>query len=307
MTRKLRWIAVAAAATLLSPLASAWWVEGHMRMVHDAASALPDDTPAFFREGEARIAFYSMEPDLWTNADLPALRSSERFNHFFDIELLGGRPVPPSRLEFLLLCRESRLEPSVVGTLPYAVQEWYERLVLAFGEHRKFPPDEAIQNKVLYIAGVLSHYAGDVAQPLHCTVHYDGRASPDGTSPGTGIHLKLDALPGRPEVAAAGAVRRLQVEPIQDALAATVAAIRESNRRVERVYQLEDRLPPVEGPLEVPLDPQVRDLAVECMEAGAVLTASLWHSAWLRSAQLTPPQWLRSLPTRRTASLTAEQ
>jgi len=304
MMRTRRWIATALLAAALSPLAFAWWTEGHAWVVRRAISALPDDMPAFLREGEARIAFYSMEPDLWTNTDLPALRSSERFNHFFDIELLGGRPVPPTRLEFLALCKELQLDPAVVGALPYAVQEWYERLVLAFGEHRKFPQDEAIRDKALYVAGVLSHYSGDVAQPLHCTVHYDGRAAADGTSPRTGIHLKVDALPGRPEIAAADSVQRLQAEPIQDALAATVAAIRQSNGRVERVYRLEDRLPPVEGPLEGPPDPQVRGLVVECMEAGAVLTASLWHLAWVRSAHVPPPEWLKPLPHQRR---TAEQ
>ena len=69
--------------------------------------------------------------------------------------------------------------------------------MLAFAEYRERSGDEAVQAKILYIAGVLSHYTGDASQPLHCTVHHDGRVEPDGTSPGTGIYLKMDALPGQ--------------------------------------------------------------------------------------------------------------
>jgi hypothetical protein len=46
--------------------------------------------------------------------------------------------------------------------------------------------------KILYIAGVLAHYTEDAAQPLHTTVDFDGRLKPDGTSPRSGIHRKVD-------------------------------------------------------------------------------------------------------------------
>jgi len=299
MSNKRVLVCAALLVALSARCSLAWWVEGHVCIDQAAASVLPDEMPRFFRAGGERIASYSMEPDLWTNPDTPALRSSERFNHFLDLELLGGRELPATRGEFYALCRDLELDPAAVGALPYAVGEWYDRLVLAFAEHRRRPADRAIRNKVLYVAGVLSHYAGDASQPLHCTIHYDGRVGPDGVSPRTGIHAKMDALPGnarlRPEEVAEG----LDVVRVEDVFATIVSAIEASNGRVARAYELESRLPPVEGPAQQEVPAEVRGLALERCRAGAELTAALWYSAWVDSAGLQLPDWYVTLPRAR--------
>ncbi len=278
---------------LLARATSAWWTEGHHCIDKAAALVLPAEMPQFFREGADAIASYSMDPDLWKDRKLPALRRAEYSNHYLDLELLEGRDPPATRQEFLTLCRQLKVDADTVGTLPYAIREWHDRLVLAFAEHRRWPDDKAIQAKVLYIAGVLSHYTGDASQPLHCTVHYDGQVGPDGSSPRTGIHLKMDALPGqlgiKPEEAAEG----LKVEAAQDVFATAMAVIRESNKRVETVYRLQDKLPPAEGLVQGEPDEDVRALARESCRAGAQLTAKLWYSAWVASTEMELPEWLR--------------
>jgi hypothetical protein len=92
----------------------------------------------------------------------------------------------------------------VSATLPYAIAEWTERLSIAFAEHRKYPANPYIQNKCLVYAGFLAHYAQDLCMPLHTTIHHDGRANPDGSTPKTGIHPRVDSL-----------VEKLDMQPAQ--------------------------------------------------------------------------------------------
>jgi len=290
-TRQLLCCLIFAAA--LAQASWAWWSEGHEVIDRAAGSVLPSDMPEFFLKGTDTIASYSMEPDLWTGRDLPALRSSESLNHYLDLELLGGRELPRTRDEFLALCCEIKLPPSSVGALPYTIQEWHDRLAVAFAEHRKWPDDKAVQAKILYIAGVLGHYTGDAGQPLHCTLDYDGRTNPDGSSPRTGIHLKMDALPGQLALNPAEVAKGVKAEAVEDIFARALTAINESHKRVDRVYKLEDKLPPVVGPIEGKPDEDVRRLALDCVRTGAELTATAWHSAWVESLNVAVPEWYR--------------
>jgi len=293
MKRKPRLLYGLCIVALASQTALGWWLEGHDCIARAAVSVLPADMPEFFRQGAGTIASYSSEPDLWTGRNVPELRKSERFNHYLDLELLEGRPLPATRGDFEALCRELKLEPAAVGTLPYAIQEWEQRLALAFAQHRDAPDDKAIRAKILYIAGVLSHYTADASQPLHCTVHYDGKAQPGKPSPRTGIHLRMDALPGQLGVEAEDVADGVEIQASGDVFATTIEAILESNGRVGRVYALEDKLPPAEEPIEHEPDADVRALALECCQAGVRLTATVWYSAWVQSESIELPPWQR--------------
>jgi len=292
-----RHLVVAVASVLVCASAFGWWSDGHALIDHAAVLALPHDMPGFFRDGSSAIVSYSTEPDLWSLRSFQALRSAQRADHFLDLELLAGKRLPPTRGEYFVICRGLRLHPDEVGTLPYAIQEYYERLVLAFAAHRKWPDDEGVKAQVLFLAGVLSHYAGDACQPLHCTVHYDGRAKRDAASPRTGIHLKMDALPGQAKLAPAEVARDLEVKASRDVFALTLWTIRQSNLRVDRVYELESWLPSAEDPIadrlaaENRMDARVRALALDCTRAAAGFTAALWYSAWKNSARVELPAW----------------
>ena len=90
---------------------------------------------------------------------------------------------------FCKSCVSNRL-----GLLPYAIAETTYMLSLALAEHHRWPDNQAIQSKCLVYAGLLSHYAEDACMPLHATVHWDGRVLPNGQSPRTGIHSRVDGL-----------------------------------------------------------------------------------------------------------------
>ncbi|MFH1570534.1 MAG: hypothetical protein ABIL09_21270 [Gemmatimonadota bacterium] len=274
-------------ALSLSPhLAWGWWGDGHAIVTRAAAAALPPEAPAFLREGGERAAHCSYDPDLIKSRAVPHLEEAEQPEHFIDLELLQGAPRPDGRYAFLALCARMNLPPARVGLLPYAVVEWSERLTMALAEHRRWPGDEAIQTKALVYAGILSHYAADLCQPLHTTVDYDGRVDGGGRSPHSGVHEKMDALIERrgftPEDLALGAT----VEVLPDLVAAAAATLAASHALVDRVYALEGRLNDTD-------DGEVADFARERGRAAAAFTASLYLTAWQQSADVKLPGWLK--------------
>jgi hypothetical protein len=291
---KFRAVLVAALIIAVCGLALAWWPAGHKIVTTAAVNVLPEDMPKFFRRAGPTLAAYAVDPDVVKNQAVPALAQSEHPRHFIDMELLSGEPVPATRVEFDRLCIKLGTTPDAVGTLPYTIQTEYERLVMAFAEYRKYPRDAAIQAKILYIAGTLSHYTADAVQPLHTTVHFDGRVGTDGKSPRSGIHNRMDALLEncglKPEEVSSG----LKVEAAQDVFSAVMTVIEASSRLVDKVYELEPKLPPAENKTPPAVEKNVRDFAFALARNGAALTATIWYSAWVNSAKVILPGWYDS-------------
>jgi len=281
-------LAACAASALLAVSAAAWHGAGHRRATTAAAALLPDEMPRFFIKGIATIRHCSKDPDLFRLRDFPALRDAEAPEHFIDLEFLGGDPLPPLRYDYASLCRQKRLKPNQVGFLPYAVTEWTHRLTIAFAEHRKWPRNPDIQRKTLVYAGLLAHYAQDLCMPLHTTVHYDGRAAAGRPSPRTGLHAKVDALLGKLD--AAEIARGCDAPRSYDRVfPAVIEELKRSHSLVSRVYELEDLFPAQKDP--IPPDGPVRQFALERARACARFTASLYLTAWRRSAGFQLPEW----------------
>lgn len=265
--------------------AGAWWGNGHVILSEAAVRALPAEVPAFFRAGSSAIAAASIDADLHKNRALPNVNETERAEHFIDLELLEGAHLPAQRYAFIALCYEVGVEPERVGLVPYALAEWTGRLTVAFAEHRRWPDDGAIQAKCLVYAGFVAHYAQDLTQPLHTTVHYDGMKQPDGTRIGKGIHELVDS-----------SVERLGLDPIELAkglelavhdslMSAIVAALDASHARVGSLYDIGDAWEDVD-------DEGMQALCAERARAAAELTGSLLLTAWRRSEGLWLPGWL---------------
>ena len=273
----------------------AWHAKAHQLATRIAAAALPKQMPAFFAAGAETIAHCSQDPDLFRLRANPQLREQQVPEHFFDLELLGGAPIPPSRYVFVDWCARQGLRPSKVGFLPYAVVEWTQRLTIALAEYRRWPDDPHIRRKCLVYAGILSHYAQDLHQPLHLTIHYDGRVAvdgrgrPRGPSPRSGIHAKVDALLEKVHVVPGAFAKTLKPVRFARLLPAVVAEMKRTHGLVGRVYELEKELPAVESPLDP--DSGVGGFARERLRACAEFTASLFLTAWEDSEKFPLPQW----------------
>ena len=283
-------LVVALAATS----AVGWWAAGHRLATRTAVAALGERVPAFFTEGAEAIVHGVSDPDMLRQSGGVELATTEGPNHYFDLELLGGVQVPPTRRRFLELCRDKGLDPAKTGLLPYAVVEWTQRLTVAFAEHRKWPENRYIHAKCLVYAGLLAHYAQDLCQPLHTTVHFDGRTKPDGSSPHTGIHGKMDDLLGRSKLDPTEAAKGIRPQVLEPLLPALLEEIRRSHSLVDRVYALEQQLPTADESWTA--TPAVDELANERLLACAQMTANLYLTAWQKSAKTKLPDWLDRPP-----------
>jgi hypothetical protein len=204
----------------------AWDYAGHRIVNEIALRSLPSDFPAFVREpaNAERIAFLAGEPDRWRNApDLIMKQSGGSWtDHFLDIEQIPAAgldvaKVPSFRYDFILQFaagRATHLEnfPTIdparnadhtrewPGFAPWAIAEYYAKLRSAFGYLKVFeelgtPVEIAnAQANALYVMGVMGHYVGDCAQPLHTTIHHNGWVgpNPNGYTTESGIHSWID-------------------------------------------------------------------------------------------------------------------
>lgn len=290
---------VAAFAALLSPRVLAWWPQGHSIIGEAAVQALPAQMPAFFRAGGASIAHYAQDPDVHKNRDTPLVSDREGPEHYMDLEFLGSRALPPTRHKYLQLCAELKLNAADVGYLPYAIGEWTERLAISFAEHRRYPDNPHIQAKCLVYAGFLAHYAGDMCMPLHNTKDHDGRARPDGSSPRTGIHAKVDSLIEKLNLRPTDLSKDQKIEPLTELLPGVIREMNNSRALIDRTYELEPLLPPSDNTPQsgawMPA-PEITAFTNERAREATRFLASLYLTAWQQSAHIKLPAWLQREP-----------
>ncbi|MBI4976853.1 MAG: hypothetical protein HZC28_05190 [Spirochaetes bacterium] len=183
---------------------SAWDYTGHRIVNRLALAGLPQGFPSFVAAPDAseRILFLGGEPDRFRNSPEYTFLHVANTDHYFDIEYLplhGLDPVKisPFRYDFAVAFAAARTShPGAIpgldkqrnrdhtrewpGFLPWAITENYARLSSAFSylaAYRRYGTPTEIANaeaSVIYYMGVLGHYAGDAAQPLHTTKHFNG-------------------------------------------------------------------------------------------------------------------------------------
>jgi hypothetical protein len=280
------WI-VASVLGLLGGLSGSvwgWWSGGHEAIAEAAASILPDEVPAFFRAAGKQLAHYAVDPDRWKNPGATALKATEFPEHFIDLELFQGKPLPQGRYQAIKLLVELKVDPDKAGLLPYAILDNWDRLRVAFYDLRQDPNNETIRAKCLVYAGTLSHYTGDLSMPLHTTVNYDGKPDPNGKLQQKGIHAKIDAFPERNNFTAVELARGLTAKVIEEPWKHVVKCIEDSHKHVERCYEL-DAADAIARPTM-----ESRQFILERCRFGVQLTADLWYSAWVSSAKL-PKHW----------------
>jgi len=257
---------------------AAWWSGGHQLCTRAAVQALPDDMPKFFREGVLDLSEMSTEADNWKHATAPHLKTTEQPEHFIDLEYLGNQPIPERRFDLAKIYVQQNVDLNRGGFLPYAIQEGYERLMLAFREHRNRPEAESVKRRILVYAGWLAHYCQDAAMPLHTTRHFDGRPGANGTLEQKGIHARIDSYPEQngftPEMLCEG----LKIESTPAIFPLIVAQLRASHEKVNLCYELDRKGAFQERP------EAGRELMLACTRAGTKLTAQIWYSAWVNSA-----------------------
>ena len=283
-----------------SPLA-AWGPTGHVMIARAAVTALPAEMPDFLRVGSPTVAYLSNEPDRWRDAGLPALDALNSPDHYINLERLAFLPdLPPTRYAFLNALQHeadrlrsagqekaaAQLTPTGVGLQPYAVAETYDRLVIAFREYRTARTAQSatavIEQNVLYQMGILSHYVGDGAQPLHTSVNFDGWTEPNPEHFITrhGFHSAFESRfvdAAIPVDALAGQLRAPRL--LNDPFADYVAFVRASHSELLPLYRLAKS-----GAFAGRGTRAGRVFVMARLAAGAQMLADLYLTAWQASA-----------------------
>ncbi len=270
----------------------AWHNAGHELITNTAGKIGKNILPAFFTDNIGQAIHCSVDPDIFKEK-LPdsSLKTAEYSEHFFDLEFFTDNELPSDRYAFALWCFKHDLQPGKVGTLPWALTEYTQKLTIAFAEYRKWPNNKFIQNKCLVYAGVLAHYAGDAGMPLHATKHYDGIIQEKSSSKKMkGIHLKLDALIEKIPAHNLQATDKIQPITITSPiLPNTFRFIKETNSLVQQSYDLYDKIPELRNKnIE---DNEVLNFAIKLHQRSSAFLAGLYIHAWNSSEHVSIPQW----------------
>ncbi len=319
---KLRPLLVTAAILgVLSPAAQAWDYPGHRLVNEVALAALPKDFPAFVHTpaNAERIAFLAGEPDRWRNVpDLP-LQQANGMDHYLDAEDIPAAgldlaKLPSFRYDFALEFAAGRaahsqnfppIDPKYnrdhsrewPGFLPWAVAEQFGKLRSAFSYlkvYRELGTADEIANaeaNAVYVMGVIGHFVGDSAQPLHATVHHHGWVGPNPNHYTTwrGLHQWIDggliakagisfdelAPDVRPAQAISLAARADGRDPM---FVAALDFIMASNKLVEPLYRLhqDGKL----GDRDQPVSAEARTFIDRQLVSGGEMLAAIWETAW---------------------------
>jgi hypothetical protein len=288
-----------ACASLCSFDSRGWWSEGHEVEAKVAASTLPSEIPEFFRRSGDELAYLCNEPDRWRESGkAQALESFDVPSHWFAIER-SPESLPPTRYEFIAFLyrtgglADGKLTVKDFGMAPYAIAEGSEMLTETFRMWRAAGPGarkRQIEQAAIHAAGILCHYATDMAQPLHASVHIQGWKAgfpnPEGYSGGI-IHRRFeeyaDGAIHAGKVTAEGIAKRVGApKAIEGWIEAAVGHARRTNSSVEKLYAL-DRAAPFGSGKE---SEDARALVEERLTAGSEMLRNLWYTAWVKSGRV---------------------
>ncbi len=286
-----------------------------------ALASLPTSFPAFARHPavQERIAFLAGEADRWRNTSELPLKHFNGPDHYIDLDELSLYKLTPNslshfRYEFVGQLAVARalhptnfpaIDPSrnedktreLVGLLPWALTEYYGKLKSGFSYLKTFQenggtPEEIAnaQQNIIYIMGVMGHFAGDSSQPLHTTIHHHGwmGANPKNYATNSSIHAWIDGgyihsaginfSELKPRVRPARVFSATSPNAQSPDIFPTVMAfIIEQHKLVEPLYQLNQ-----EGSLSDHGDAGSKGRAFidQQLLAGGQFLGDLWISAW---------------------------
>lgn len=264
-------------------LAGAWDCYGH-RVVATLALELTTASPkapSWMKEPStlAQIADQACTPDRWRSTKMGQITHINNPDHYLDMEDLKPygltlETIPPLRNEFIramVIAKEKAGESfqgrpprqgdfakteEWPGFLPHAILEQYGKVVASLKTElileRLNEPARADQlamarASAMYNMGILAHFVGDAAQPLHTTMHHHGwkGENPNGYSTENSIHAYIDGGVIKTQKITVDDVRPLTKADVQvtaqDPWGEVVAYIARSHEQVEPLYQIYKR------------------------------------------------------------------
>lgn len=193
-------VTLSASVSVLNTDAFAWGERGHDLIARVAARLVAQRSSeptlvAPFIAKEHMLGHLANVPDILFR-DLPEAKGVEGPTHYFDSEYVFATPTVqgfPVAIADAVKMSEDHGKNLFdhVGTAPWRISQLFYLYVAALKSAKPADPakplsraelEEAVNRALLY-AGVMAHYVGDLSQPLHTTVDYDGWKKDQG-----GIH-----------------------------------------------------------------------------------------------------------------------
>lgn len=309
-------VAAIAALLTISP-ALAWDCHGHRAITLvglDGLNRLAPDAPAFLADPSARMmaASNACNPDRYRAVRSGYMAHENNPEHFLDVEDLEQfgltlDTVPPLRNEYLRAMVIAKHEhPENVkpynelmdparqqewpGFAAHACMEQFVKLTADFKTWRilerlddptRQPQREAARANILFDLGYLSHFVGDLAQPLHTTTHHHGWVgdNPHGFTTDRRFHAYIDGdilVTHRLEYESlkSGVVFDRTAD-VADPWKDVIQHIRRSYDQVVPLYQLQKT-----GELEK--EPG-KAFIIERLQDGGRMLAAMYAAAWKAS------------------------
>lgn len=219
--------AVIVLAFFMSAVAWAWDSAGHSLITQLAMEVADTALPEWLHSADARrrLAYQAGEADRFRGTSSVYLHHENDPDHYLDLDLLeqfglSASTLPRLRRRYLeaMVTAKSAFPDGVdpydqerdaagtrewPGFLPYAIVEHAAKLRSAFNTERilvslndpaRSAQIEQARSNVIYHMGMLSHFVGDAAQPLHTTKHHHGwiGENPDRFTRKSSFHAKVD-------------------------------------------------------------------------------------------------------------------
>src|SRR5262249_29036048 len=229
------------------------------------------------------LTLYGLKPET-----LPVFRDD------FIAQLALVRSTHPESFPAIDSIADKAHTRQLVGLLPWAITENYGKLKSGLSYLKAFETGggsaEEISNaqeNIIYIMGVMGHYVGDAAQPLHTTIHHHGWVgdNPRNFSTNRSFHSWIDGgdfrkIHGANFKEMEAKLRPARVASLNDRPAkaeemfrTAVAFIVEQRKMLEPLYQLEK-----DGKLSGEGDGRAF-LEGQLVKGGQML-GDIWYSAW---------------------------
>ena len=168
-------VVIVSGALAGSHQAMAWGHRGHQTLAIIGSKLVPNGGGFWAANADSMGMLTNVPDQYWKQGSSAA---GEKPNHWFQPDSYTENPDQFSQFPRLYkdaLSQYSAKTLSDNGTAPWRIKQFYDLSVAAFKRG-----DDVTG---LQMAGAMSHYIGDLSQPLHVTKNYDGQETGD-----VGIH-----------------------------------------------------------------------------------------------------------------------
>jgi hypothetical protein len=264
-----------------------WGFFAHYRINRLAVFTLPKGMSAFYKANIEFITEHAVSADKRRYVD-----STEAPRHFLDADHYGKKPfskIPQHWEDAVHRYTADTLDK--YGTVPWAIQYNYYKLVKAFKAHDT--------TNILEASANLGHYVADAHVPLHLTLNYNGQLTGQ-----TGIHAlwesRIPELFGNQWNYYVGHARYIE-NPLQEAFKICSSSFKEvdSVLRFERVlsksfpagkkYTIEKRGRKMDTlyseAYSLAYYKRLNGMLQRRIRASILSVGSFWYSAWVDAGQ----------------------